>query len=140
MNKKPMDCCHYNHFVRLLPKRSFVLSVKSLYFFFLFFESGKKITLSWGKFQLPLIHVVIVVLILTFTSTWNSFSSIISVLYHFISIKALMQFLRLNKIKKSFRVKNTQWEVAAAVTAFYFCASFTENKFFLSFSWYDVGF
>jgi len=49
-----------------------------------------------------------------------------------------MQFLRLNK--KTFRVKNTQWEVAAAVTAFYFCTSFTENKFFLSFSWYVVDF
>ena len=92
MNKKPMDCCHYNHSVRLLPKRSFVLSVKSLVFL-----SGKKITLSWEKFQLPLVHVVIVVLILTLTSTWNSFYSTISVLQHFISIKALMQFLRLNK-------------------------------------------
>jgi hypothetical protein len=30
--------------------------------------------------------------------------------------------------------------VAAAVTAFYFCTSFTENKFFLSFSWYVVDF
>ena len=75
MNKKPMDCCHYNHSVRLLPKRSFVLSVKSLVSL-----SGKKITLSWEKFQLPLVHVVIVVLILTLTSTWNSFYSIISVL------------------------------------------------------------
>lgn len=42
MNKKPMDCCHYNHFVRLLAKRSFVLSVKSLYFFFSFFFCKRK--------------------------------------------------------------------------------------------------